>query len=264
MATDLAARFHALHDDLVVLPNCWDAVTALLVEDAGAQALATSSAAVAWSLGRPDGNVLERDAMLEALSRITSAVEMPVSCDIEGGFGDGDEALAETTRLVIEAGAVGVNIEDTHAGGFRPIEEAAHRVSVVRRAAEAAGVDLFINARTDSYLAGVADLDDTLVRARAYLAAGASGVFVPGTGDLDVIGRVTAALDAPVNVLVGPGSPSVTELQAVGVRRVSAGSSIAGAVHGHVARAARQMLQQGTYTQMDGALGWGEINALFA
>ncbi|KNX36352.1 isocitrate lyase/PEP mutase family protein [Luteipulveratus halotolerans] len=264
MATDLAARFHALHDDLVVLPNCWDAVTARLIEDAGAPALATTSAAVAWSLGRPDGNHLERDVMLEALRRITSAVDVPVSCDIEGGFGEGDEALAETTRLVIEAGAVGVNIEDTHAGGFRTVEDAAHRVSVVRQAADAAGVDLFINARTDSYLAGTADLDDALVRARAYLAAGASGIFVPGTGDLDVIGRITAAIDAPVNVLVGPGSPSVPELRAAGVRRVSAGSSLAGAVLGHVSRAAREMLDEGTYTQMDDALGWGDVNALFA
>ncbi|MDF8264469.1 isocitrate lyase/PEP mutase family protein [Luteipulveratus flavus] len=263
MTTDLAARFHALHDDLLVLPNCWDAVTARVVEAAGAPALATTSAAVAWSLGAPDGNQLDRDLMLQNLRRITDVVDVPVSSDIEGGFGEGDEALAETTRLVIEAGAVGVNLEDTHADGFRSVQDAAHRVSIVREAATAAGVDLFINARTDSYLAGNADYDDTVARANAYLEAGASGIFVPGTGDLDVIARLVKEIDAPLNVLVGPGSPPVEELRAVGVRRVSAGSSLAGSVLGHVDRAAREMLDQGTYSEMGGALGWGEVNALF-
>ncbi|MDE9365195.1 isocitrate lyase/phosphoenolpyruvate mutase family protein [Luteipulveratus sp. YIM 133132] len=263
MTTDLAARLHALHDDLLVLPNCWDAVTARVVEAAGAPALATTSAAVAWSLGAPDGNRLDRDLMLQNLRRITDVVDVPVSCDIEGGFGESDEALAETTRLVIEAGAVGVNLEDTYAGAFRSVEDAAHRVAVVREAAQAAGVDLFVNARTDTFLAGDGDEDDTVARAKAYVAAGASGVFVPGTGDLDVLGRLTAAIDAPVNVLVGPGSPSVAALRAAGVRRVSAGSSLAESVLGHVDRAAREMLGQGTYAEMGGALGWGEVNALF-
>ncbi|AKU17827.1 isocitrate lyase/PEP mutase family protein [Luteipulveratus mongoliensis] len=263
MTTDLASRFHALHQDVLVLPNCWDAATARVIEAAGAPALATTSAAVAWALGQPDGNRLDRDLMLQNLRRITAAVSVPVTSDIEGGFGEGDAALAETTRLVIDAGAVGVNLEDTYDGGFRSLEDAAHRVGVVRKAAEQAGVDLFINARTDSYLAGTNDVDDTLARAAAYLDAGASGIFVPGTGDLELISRLTSEIKAPVNVLVGPGSPSVPELKDAGVRRVSAGSSLASSVFGHVSRAAHEMLEKGTYTEMGEALNWGEMNDLF-
>ncbi|MDP3890287.1 isocitrate lyase/phosphoenolpyruvate mutase family protein [Nocardioides sp.] len=213
---DGAALFHDLHQRPgrpLVLANCWDVVTARLVEEAGAAALATTSAAVAWSLGRPDGHRLELDLMLATLRRITTAVDVPVSCDIEGGFGEDDAALAAAVRGVIEAGAVGVNLEDsTGSGPLRSIDEAAHRVRVVRDAARKAGVDLFINARTDTYLSGSGDLDETVLRGRAFVEAGASGVFVPGTGDLDVIGTLVEAVPAPLNVLVGPGSPTVPEL----------------------------------------------------
>ncbi len=261
--TELAIAFHALHDDLLVLPNCWDAASAAVIQHAGAKALATSSAAVAWSLGIQDGNHLDRESMLEHLGRICSVANVPVSCDIEGGFGDSAADLAETTRLVIEAGAVGVNIEDALAGELRPVDEAAARVHVVREAAEAAGIDLFINARTDSYLLGTADFDDTVARATAYLDAGASGIFVPGVTDLGVVSRLTGAIDAPVNILTGPGAPAIPALKTAGARRVSAGSSLAGAILGHVERATRELLQAGTYDELAGPRTWGEMNALF-
>lgn len=261
--TELTAAFHALHEDLIVLPNCWDAASAAVIEHAGAKALATSSAAVAWSLGAQDGNVLDRGLMLEHLRRICTVANVPVSCDVEGGFGDSAADLAETTRLVIEAGAVGVNLEDALAGALRPVDEAADRVRVVREAAETAGVDLFINGRTDSYLLGTADFDDTVARAAAYLEAGASGIFVPGVTDVDVVSRLTAAIDAPVNILVGPGAPSVRELRDAGARRISAGSSLAGAIFGHIDRASRELLDAGTYAELAGPRSWGEMNELF-
>lgn len=262
--TARAATFHALHRDLLVLPNCWDAGTARVIEYAGAPALATSSAAVAWSLGKPDGNMLDRDTMIDHLRRICEVVSVPVSCDIEGGFGDSTGDLADTTRLVIRAGAVGVNLEDARDGRLLPIDEAAERVAAVRQAADAAGIDLFLNARTDSYLLGVADFEDTVTRAAAYLAAGASGIFVPGVLDIETIARLTSAIDAPVNVLTGPGAPPVRALRAAGARRVSAGSSLAGAVFGHVERAARELLEFGTYAELAGAKDWGWMNARFS
>lgn len=261
--TERAATFHALHDDLVVLPNCWDAASAAVIEHAGAKALATSSAAVAWSLGTQDGNMLDRELMLDHLRRICAVATVPVSCDIEGGFGDSTADLAETTRLVIEAGAVGVNIEDALAGALRPVDEAADRVRVVREAADAAGVELFVNGRTDSYLLGSADFDDTVARAAAYLEAGANGIFVPGVTDVDVVQRLTAAIDAPVNILTGPGAPAVADLKKAGARRVSAGSSLAGAIFGHIERAARELLDAGTYDELAAPKTWGEMNALF-
>ncbi|MFC6705276.1 isocitrate lyase/PEP mutase family protein [Flexivirga alba] len=261
--TERAAAFHDLHDDLLVLPNCWDAASAAVIQHAGAKALATSSAAVAWSLGAQDGNMLDRGLMLEHLQRICAVAKVPVSCDVEGGFGDSAADLAETTRLVIEAGAVGVNLEDAFDGALRPADEAADRVRVVREAAEAAGVNLYLNARTDGYLLGAADFDDAVARAAAYLDAGASGIFVPGVTDLDEVTRLTDAIDAPVNILTGPGAPAIPALKKAGAWRVSAGSSLAGAIFGHVERATRELLEVGTYDELAGPRSWGEMNSLF-
>lgn len=261
--TERAAAFHALHDDLLVLPNCWDAASAAVIQRAGATALATSSAAVAWSLGVQDGNVLDRGLMLEHMRRMCSVATVPVSCDIEGGFGETTTDLAETTRLVIEAGAVGVNLEDAIDGELRPVDEAVERVRVVREAATSTGVDIYLNARTDGYLLGAADFDDTVARAAAYLDAGASGIFVPGVTDLVEVARLTAAIDAPVNILTGPHAPGIAQLRAAGARRISAGSSLAGAIFGHLERAARELLNAGTYDELAGGRAHAELNALF-
>ncbi|WP_196449697.1 isocitrate lyase/phosphoenolpyruvate mutase family protein [Planomonospora sp. ID82291] len=271
-----AALFHSLHTRdgrALVLANAWDVASALLVEEAGAEAVATTSAGVAWSLGAPDGDRLDRDRALDLVARIAAAVRVPVTADIESGFGETPEALAETVRAVIEAGAVGVNIEDTvrdgnGTPGLRPVGEQAARIAAARAAADAAGVPLYINARVDVYLRGTGDpearLAAALERAAAYRDAGASGIFVVGPTDPDTIAALVKGTDLPLNVLGGPGAPSVGELAALGVARVSAGSDIAAAAYAVARRAARELYESGTYTALAGGVGFGELNALLA
>ncbi|MDQ6659274.1 MAG: isocitrate lyase/phosphoenolpyruvate mutase family protein [Actinomycetota bacterium] len=260
-----AAALNALHTaPILVLPNAWDAASARIAQAAGARAVATSSAAVAWSLGYQDGNRLPRALMLSHLARITSAVDVPVSADIESGFGDDDEEVAETVAGVLAAGAVGINIEDYDSSGFREVDVQSRRLTTIRQLADEAGVALYINARTDTYLAGKGDFNETVDRAHAYLAAGASGVFVPGVGDLDLIARLVAAIDAPLNILVGVGSPTIGELSDAGVRRASAGSSVAQAVYSHAMRAAKELLGAGTYTELADPITHPEMNKLMA
>lgn len=261
---DLARTFTALHHDgILVLPNAWDVASARIFETCGARAVATTSAGVAWAHGRADGNVLSREAMLASTRAITAAVGVPVSIDIESGFGTDDADIADTVRAVLDAGAVGVNLEDQVGGVFRTVAEQGSRIAAIRTAADDAGIALYLNARTDTHLVGAGDLEETIERAHGYLAAGASGIFVPGVADPELIATLVAAIDAPLNILVGPGSPSVPDLARIGVRRVSAGSSIALAVFGHARRAATELLTTGTYTELDGGMGYGELNALF-
>ena len=273
---DHAARFRQLHapgaDPILVLPNAWDAMSARLVEEAGAHAVATTSAGISWALGRPDGEGLTREAMLAAVRVITDAVRVPVTVDAERGYGAGTpEDVAETARGVIAAGAVGLNLEDAPGRDGAPIlaaEEQAARIAAARAAAAAAGVDLFINARTDTYLRKVgADaerFDETVRRARAYTAAGADGVFVPGVADADTIRRLAAAVGAPLNVIGGPGVPSVPELRALGVARVSVGPGLARSVMAHIRRAATEVLGAGTYDALRDQIPSPEANAQFA
>ncbi|MGI8416078.1 MAG: isocitrate lyase/PEP mutase family protein, partial [Nakamurella sp.] len=197
-------------------------------------------------------------------ARITRAVDVPVSADIESGFGSTEDEVAETVAAVLAAGAVGINIEDYDANGFRDVDAQARRLTAIRQVAEEAGVPLYINARTDTYLAGNGDFGETVDRAQAYLAAGASGVFVPGVGDLDLIGRLVAAIDAPLNILVGVGSPTIRALAEVGVRRASAGSSVAQAVYSHTMRAAVELLGAGTYTELADPITHPAMNTLMS
>ncbi|WP_433833277.1 isocitrate lyase/PEP mutase family protein [Actinoplanes sp. CA-015351] len=252
--TDKASLFRELHErDVLVLPNAWDAASAALVVRAGAKAVATTSAGVAWSLGRPDGEGLTFEEMLTAVRRISAAVGVPVTADIESGYGD----VAAAVRGTIDAGAVGANIEDA----VRPIDE---QVTLIRTARRAAGDSGFvINARTDVFLSGSGALDEVLARAAAYAEAGADCLFVPGLLDLAALRTLTAASPLPVNAMAGPGSPSVAELAGAGVRRVSLGSSIAQAAYGLVERAAQEALTKGTFDALDGAASYPDLNALF-
>jgi 2-methylisocitrate lyase-like PEP mutase family enzyme len=247
-------------------------MSARLVEAAGAHAVATTSAGISWALGRPDGQGLTREAMIAAVRVIVEAVQLPVTADVESGYGAGtpDDA-AETARAVIAAGAVGMNLEDSPGPGGAPILEAeaqAARIAAARAAATAAGADLFINARIDVYLRRVGDegarFDETVRRARAYTAAGGDGVFVPGVTDAETIGRLAAAVGAPLNVIGGPGVPSVPELRALGVARVSVGPGLARAVMAHIRRAATEVLGAGTYEALAEQIPSPEANALFA
>ena len=268
---DRARLFRALHDPLspLALANVWDVAGARLVEAAGAAAIATTSAGVAWGLGAADGNRLDRDQAVALIARVVAAVDVPVSADIESGFGDTAAEVGRTVGLVIAAGAIGVNIEDAHTTALsplRPTGEQAERIAAARAAADAAGVALFINARVDTYLRGVGDeagrLPETLDRARAYLDAGADGVFVPGVTDPATVAALTAGIDAPVNILVGPGAPAVAELSKLGVARVSLGSWLAEAAYAVVRRGAEELVNSGTYTTLDQSLGYQELNGL--
>lgn len=273
----LADAFRRMHQPdggrILVLPNAWDAMSARLVEDAGARAIATTSAGVAWALGRTDGEGLTRDQMINAVERITRVVRVPVTADVERGYGDGTPAdVAETVRRVIGAGAVGINLEDAPGSGgatLMEVDEQAARISAAREAASAEGVEIYINARVDTYLAqaGAPEgrLDETLRRARAYVEAGADGVFMPGVADADTIRALAGAVGAPLNVMAGRGgSLSTAELGALGVARVSIGPSLTLAVMAQVRRAAAELLDGGTYAALQDGLGYPEANALFA
>ncbi|KAB1986414.1 isocitrate lyase/PEP mutase family protein [Streptomyces triticiradicis] len=265
-----ALAFRALHvpGRPLVLVNAWDAVTARIVEESGAAAVATTSAGLAWALGAADGDRLDREDALAAVARITSVVRVPVSADIENGYASDAEGVGDTVRAVLAAGAVGVNLEDAlyeeGAGPLRPLKEQAERVAAARAAADAAGVPLFVNARIDTFLRGAGGVEETLERAAAFLAAGADGVFVPGTVDPATVKALVEGIDGPLNILVGPGAPSVEELAELGVARISAGSSVASAAHALVRRAARELLDTGTYETLDGGFEYMGLNALMA
>jgi 2-methylisocitrate lyase-like PEP mutase family enzyme len=258
-----ARHFHALHtrQEPLVLPNAWDAASARLVAAAGAAAVATTSSGVAWSLGAPDGDNLDRELALGLVRRVAAAVDVPVTADIESGFGADAAGVGDTVRRVIEAGAVGVNLEDTHHRGpdpLRPVAEQAARLAAAFAAGEAAGVPVFVNARVDGFLRfrgrPVEELvRETLQRAEAYLAAGAHGIFVPGVTDLALVAELADGLDAPLNVLAGPGAPAVADLAAAGAARVSVGSGLAQAAYAAADRAARELLATGTYAALVGA-----------
>ena len=266
-----AEKLRALHAaGVLMLPNAWDAGSAAMIALAGAQAIATTSGGIAWSLGHADGQRLTRAEMIERVGEIVAAVTIPVTADIEGGYGPGPEDVAVTVEAVIAAGAVGVNIEDSRAPGgplFDPAEQAA-RIQAARAASVSAGLpELFINARTDVFLYGIgvrqARLDHVLARSFAYAKTGADSLFVPGLTDLQVINELAEASPLPVNVMVGPGAPPVAELAAAGVRRVSTGTAIAQAAYTLATRAATELLTTGSYTVLEQALDFGTINSLF-
>jgi len=278
---DKALLLRSLHrpGEPLVLANAWDAASARVIEDAGAQAVATTSAGVAWSLGTPDGDCLARDAALALIARVAAAVRVPVSADIESGFADTAEGVAETVEGVLAAGAVGVNLEDTinrpldESGGvaaprLRAATEQAERIAAARQAADSRPepVALYINARIDTYLtrgtAPEARLDETLARAAAFMAAGASGIFVPGVTDPAIVSALVKGIDAPLNILSGPGGPPIPELAALGVARVSLGSSVALAAYDLARRAALEALGEGTYQAIGQAIAYQDLNSL--
>jgi 2-methylisocitrate lyase-like PEP mutase family enzyme len=252
--------FASLHKpgDPLLLPNAWDVASAVTIANAGARAVATTSAGVAWSLGVPDGADLGIGRAAAAVAGIVAAVSIPVSADIESGYGD----VAGTVAAVVGAGAVGVNIEDRVDGAMLSPADAAANLAAARDAA--GGKSLWINARTDLYLAGVGPaeerLEATVERARAYAEAGADSLFVPGLIDLEAL-KILADGPLPIAVMVWPGAPSVAELAGAGVARISLGSGIAQAAYAVAARATTEMLTKGTYNSVADALDYGALNA---
>ncbi|MFI5802465.1 isocitrate lyase/phosphoenolpyruvate mutase family protein [Streptomyces sp. NPDC051561] len=261
-----ATLLHSLHRTPgapLLLPNAWDVASALVIEQAGASAVATTSAGVAWSLGFPDGDALDRDRAVELIARVAAAVRVPVTADIEGGFAESAEGVGETVAAVIAAGAVGVNLED---GNRTPMEQTG-RIAAARAAADKAGIPLFLNARIDTFLFGLGEesgrLQETIGRMHAYVGAGADGVFVPGVTDPETIAALVAAIDVPLNLLVGPGAPTVAELAELGVSRISLGGAVSGAAYAVARRATEELLTAGTYESVAGAVPHNDLNSLF-
>ncbi|MEM7734365.1 MAG: isocitrate lyase/phosphoenolpyruvate mutase family protein [Deinococcota bacterium] len=228
-----AEQFKQLHHQAnpLVLTNIWDVGSAKVVADAGAPALATGSASLAAAHGYDDGEMLPLEHLITALKHIVDAVNIPVSADIEAGYGTKPKEVAETVRQVIEVGIVGINLEDQviATGGRYSVDDQASRIAAARKAADALGINLFINARTDVYLqtepaARTEDhVEEVLTRARAYQDAGASGLFVPGLADADTIQRICEEVSLPVNIMKMDDTFSVDDLAALGVRRISMG-----------------------------------------
>jgi 2-methylisocitrate lyase-like PEP mutase family enzyme len=266
----IAAAFHALHvgPDVLLLPNGWDPMSCRLLEEAGAKAVATSSAAVAWSLGYPDGDVLGPDLLVRTVSEITRVLSVPLSADIEGGYSADPGTVGQIAARVIQAGAVGINIED---GGGDPALLAA-KIEAAREAAVTEGVDLFINARTDIYLHGLAQgqaaVAEVLRRARLYAEAGASGLFVPGVSVPAEIGALAKETSLPLNVMSIPGLPDAAALAQLGVRRVSSATGPAHVAWSALTLAAKAWLQGGDNDALaaagSGAGSYGAYNGLFA
>jgi 2-methylisocitrate lyase-like PEP mutase family enzyme len=257
-----AATFLAQHRPGagLVLPNAWDAGSARMLEHVGFSALATTSAGIAFSHGLADGG-MDGDAMLDSIAQIVAAVECPVTADLEAGYGSTAEQVAGTVATAVGIGVVGGNLEDAFPPGhLLPVEAAVERLEAARSTAPAG--TFVLNARTDAYMVGHPDaFAEAVRRAERYVAAGADCVFVPGVGDADEIGRLTAAIGAPVNVVAGLVEPvlDVATLRALGVARISIGGTLTRAVLSLVERAGREMLDRGTFGFADGALPYGEF-----
>jgi 2-methylisocitrate lyase-like PEP mutase family enzyme len=261
-----AQAFHDLHGaGLLILANAWDAGSARLIESLGARAIATTSCGVAWSHGFPDGDVLPADLAVATVASIARAVRVPVTADIEGGYGDDPADVGAFAARIIEAGAVGVNIED----GTASVDLTCRRIAAVWAAADRAGVPLFINARTDVYLRGLAPegerVAEVLARSARYREAGASGLFAPGIVDPDEIRAVALDAGMPLNVMARAGLPEAAGLKALGVRRLSSGGDLAEALYGRLRDLAAGFLSSGDSEPLDhGAMSYPELNALMA
>jgi 2-methylisocitrate lyase-like PEP mutase family enzyme len=266
-----ATRLRALHaEGTLVLPNAWDAASAAVIADAGAAAIATTSAGLAWSLGRRDGERLPRAELVAAIGRMAAVLDVPLTADVEAGYGAGEDDVADTVTAALRAGAVGINIEDAPPGepGLYAPETAAARVRAARTAAVAHGVpDFVINARTDVYMRRIGDpdtrLDEVLRRAREYADAGADCLFVPALSDLAAVESLVARSPLPVNVSTGPGRPTVAQLRAAGVRRVSVGPALTQAVLTVARQLAGELLTEGRLTAGIPWLGYGQLDSLF-
>jgi 2-methylisocitrate lyase-like PEP mutase family enzyme len=240
-----AAAFHALHRDFLILPNAWDAASARIVQDAGAKAIATSSAAVAWAHGAPDGNKFAVSKLVTVIEEIARVVGVPVTCDAEAGYSDDPGKVGETITALIGAGAVGINLED----GKAPHDLHLKKIEAARNAAERAGVNLFINARTDVYLKKLVPEEETVAetlrRAAGIKNAGANGLFAPGAVKPDEIAAIAEGGGLPLNLMGWPGLPNAAELKALGVKRLSAATSIFNAAMESARSAAAAFLADG-------------------
>src|ERR1700676_2744977 len=269
-----AEELRQLHSGpkVLVLPNAWDVASACVLEELGYPAIATTSAGVAFALGYPDGQRVSRDEMLEVVARIARAVRVPVTADMEAGYGTTAKDMAETAKAIVAAGAAGLNLEDvTGVIESSQVETKlqAEKIRAIRETSAALGVSLVINARTDVYLMPIGPeatrFERTVERVRAFREAGADCLFAPGLNDRGVIEKLVKAVAAPLNILVTPGSPSIPDLENLGVRRASIGSGVMRSTLGLVRRIGKELLEKGTYsTVFEGAIPFAELNSLMA
>ncbi len=262
---DLAKKFAGLHagPDLLILPNAWDAGSARVIETAGARAIATSSAAVAWALGYPDGEALPFEALLGTLRAIARVISVPLSADIEAGYAPDGAAAGEAASRVIASGAVGINIED----GTGAPDLLCAKIEGIKAMAAREGVALWVNARCDVYLhqlaSGQAAYDETVSRARRYREAGADSIFVPMAAEEELLTRLVGAIALPLNVLAWPGLPAAARLKEIGIRRLSAGTGVAKASLNRTYALAQAFLADGSSEPLTGPLLMpGGLNAM--
>ena len=269
-----AEQLRKLHHGprILVLPNVSDVASARVLEELGYPAIATSSAGVAALQGYPDGQRISRQEMLEVVGRIASAVRVPVTADMEAGYGSTAGDIVETARAVVAAGAVGMNLEDVTGEDESSQVATALQVEKIRTICEVSrslGVSLVINARTDVYLMPIGPeatrFERTVERLRAYRKAGADSLFVPGVRDPEIIGKLVKALEAPLNILVSPGCPTIPELEKIGVARASVGSGLTRAMLGLARSIGKELMESGTYTSLfDGAISFADVNQMMA
>jgi 2-methylisocitrate lyase-like PEP mutase family enzyme len=266
---DKRAIFKALHSEgCFVLPNPWDIGTAVMLQDLGFRALATTSSGHAWSLGRPDGTT-PRGALLEHLRAMVTATDLPVNADFESGFSADPAGVAESVRMAVDTGVAGLSIEDSTGAPENPVrslDDAVARLRAARTAIDDAGGEVLLVGRAENFFVGRADLDDTIARLRAYADAGADCLYAPGIKSRAHIEAVVKAVaPKPVNLLVGaPSEFTLDDIAAMGVRRVSVGGGLARAAWGGFLRAARGLAEGGRFDGFEGAASGDELNASFA
>ncbi|HEY0198914.1 MAG TPA: isocitrate lyase/phosphoenolpyruvate mutase family protein [Rhodanobacter sp.] len=261
-----AATFRRMHDgtEPLRLPNAWDAGSARLFESLGASAIATTSAGVAWALGYADGGMMPADAAIGAATNMARVLSVPLSVDMENGYSDDPKAVGEIIRRLLDAGVAGINIED---GSEAPARLAA-KIEAIKNVAATSGSDIFVNARTDVFLAGLVDapkrVDETLSRGATYRNAGADGLFVPGLREASQITAIVKGTGLPINVMAWPGLAASDELGRLGVRRLSAGSGISQMLWGQAEKLARDFLDTGRSESMaEGSMPYAQLQALF-
>jgi 2-methylisocitrate lyase-like PEP mutase family enzyme len=256
--------FRQLHDGpgVLLLANCWDAASARVLEHLGAPAIATTSAGLCWSNGFPDGDALPIDRLVASVRAITRVLRVPLTVDLEGGYSSDPEKVGELVAALLDAGTVGINLED----GAAPPELLAAKIERVKQRAARANVDLFVNARTDVFLRGLgpepARVQESLARAARYRDAGADGLFVPKVVEASDIQTIASGCPLPLNVLAWPKLPPVAQLAALGARRLSSGSGLAQQAFGRLAATAAAFLREGRIDS-DGAMTYAELNPLF-
>jgi 2-methylisocitrate lyase-like PEP mutase family enzyme len=272
-----AKKFHDLHsrDDCFLMPNAWDIGSAKMLEAAGFAAVATTSAGIAFSLGRPDNGFcsaaarLDRDSMLARIDAIANAISLPLNADLEAGYGDAPEAVSDTFARAIASGAVGGNLEDYTGEKSTPLYDiglATDRIRAAREAIDRSGIPFVLVGRTDCFLAGHPDaFAESVRRANRFRAAGADCLFVPGVSDADTIAALVKEIDGPLNIVMGltGNSLTVAELRTLGVRRISIGGSLARAMYHHIRNAAREMIEHGTFSYAERQIPQSELNSFF-